>query len=441
MHRYGFICAFTIYENAMVMNRLKIIKPFIEGDFLKSVLKLVSGASLSQAIMMIGFILLGRLYTPTQFGLMASIVALAAIISPLLALRFEMTILIDKSKRIANMAMSICFLLAVVTLGLSTLMLYIAGQFFVTSWAPYLYAFVIIAIGNTALLISESYFNRLRAYKTMASLPVINAVIFVSTALALQHFSDGLIWALIMSNICLFTLVTIKIYTPIQQGLSSLSRKRFFYYIQRNKDFPIFSLPATLCSNLSNNVPVLLIGSLFGPAQAGLYAMMMRLLLAPIKLISATINKVFIEKISKLINTKQQIYPTSFKIMSVMAGLSMLLGLSIFIFAMLNGFSFVFGAQWTALNALTLYFIPAITVGFIARSISRFAIYRRNKMGLYYQITMTTAILSFFAISYIFALSFEQTIIGLSFTLCSLYFLQLYLVRKVSKEHDDALPK
>jgi O-antigen/teichoic acid export membrane protein len=69
---------------------------------------------------------------------------------------------------------------------------------------------------------------------------------------------------------------------------------------RRYSDFPLYNMPAGVIHTLGQNLPVVLLGIMFSPAVAGFFAMARQLLNAPIRMVSDSVRRVFLQKAASI---------------------------------------------------------------------------------------------------------------------------------------------
>src|SRR5699024_10764998 len=76
---------------------------------------------------------------------------------------------------------------------------------------------------------------------------------------------------------------------------------------KQHYDFPLYRAPEELFSTLSQNLPILLLTSFFGPAAAGFYNIGRTVLSMPSRLIGKAIGDVFYPRISEAKNNGEDL--------------------------------------------------------------------------------------------------------------------------------------
>ncbi|MGY6546077.1 MAG: oligosaccharide flippase family protein, partial [Cyclobacteriaceae bacterium] len=123
------------------------------------------------------------------------------------------------------------------------------------------------------------------------------------------------------------------------------SRSNLYNSIKDYIDFPKYRAPQTLFFNLSQNIPILLLGYFFGPISAGYYSLSKKIIKLPAILISKSIGDVLYPKFAEIKHkggnlkdglTKATLY--LFLVGSVPYGFLFFFGVELF--------SFVYGDEW-----------------------------------------------------------------------------------------------
>ena len=275
----------------------------------------------------------------------------------------------------------------------------------------------------------------------MASLPILSSMVIIVTSYAFREQNHGLIYGLLCGHVIISIIILFSIRKDLSIGFKTTSLRRFIFFIKKNKDFTFFTMPASIIHKSAVNLPIYIIGILLTQHQVGIYSMLVKIIWAPSSVISSAVNQVIMQKITQKINAKQKIYPMIFSIIKNISFLSIFITLCAYIFFYFNGFTIVLGEQWASIDALGMIFMPAITIGFISKSISQFAVYRKNLLSLWYQMFFITIIFISMLIGNLYKSDLQTLILFLSAGLCFAYLIQLFLFLRVSREHDKSLEK
>jgi O-antigen/teichoic acid export membrane protein len=110
-------------------------------------------------------------------------------------------------------------------------------------------------------------------------------------------------------------------------------------------DFPLFSAPQNLMNSVSQGIPVLLLGYYYNIEVAGFYSFGVRLVNAPVGLLSAPMWQVLFQKFCEVKNQGLKILPVYRKTTLGMVAIVVLpVAVGILFFPRI--FAFIFGENW-----------------------------------------------------------------------------------------------
>ncbi len=374
-----------------------------QRHFVTSVMSVLMGTTAAQALPVLGSLVLTRQYAPGEFGIFSAWLALVTFLAVVLTGRFETGLAIaenGESRRRAVFAtlltvllatLVVCLIFLVLTvlcvpilervprlllwLGIPTALLIAAMQTW-QSWAA--------AEGKYRYLISM----RIAQAASIIVLQIVAGIGFPSaTALGVAHFmgvSLGLAIAAYLMPLGRFDRV----------GM----RDNLITFWYQNRRFFLFSLPADAVNAAAAQLPVLIVAARFGAEMAGLLAMTMRVLGAPIGLLANSVLDVFKRHAATGFRERGECraeYRLAFKMLTVAA--------LVFSVAMAFGskplFTIAFGTTWASAGTVALWLLPRFAIGFVASPLS-YMVYIAGKqhMDLVWQVTlllMTVATLNF----------------------------------------------
>jgi len=337
---------------------IKKIKSLFKVQFVRNVSTMLSGTTMAQAIVILSSPLLTRLFTPADFGYLAVVTSISAIMAIIYTLQYDMVIVLVKdntaAKQFMGISLNITVLIFILALILGSISFYfplleIVGY---ENIPPYilivsLFAGLLIAVKN----ILSQWTTRSKAFKFISSSLVIATAISTIFNLVMGYFYGNFI-VLILGSLLLY-LVNIASLLRRGNNLKSFqegvtlsthwdSSKRL---LRDYKDFPKYRLPQSLLNTIGQNIPTLVMISFFSPTIAGFYALAYRMVKVPGMLVSNSIRSVFFQKAAELYNKKTGLYQALFKVTLWLAlgGLIPFLTIAIISPPL---FSFVFGSEW-----------------------------------------------------------------------------------------------
>jgi hypothetical protein len=98
-NRYLFFCTFV--GHIFVRRNEKMLK-ILKSEFTKNVAALITGTTIAQAIPLLIAPVLTRIYTPEDFGLLATLTSMTMIVGSVATGRYEMALIIPKKESYAD---------------------------------------------------------------------------------------------------------------------------------------------------------------------------------------------------------------------------------------------------------------------------------------------------------------------------------------------------
>ena len=411
----------------------------ILSDKIKYISTLISGTALSQLISIISTFILARIYTPDSFGVFGSALAICTIMSVMIGLKYELTVIFPKTERVASLASALSVLVVLfLTLVAFLLLTFVSYLHLINLDFP-----VITYITITALLafeqISMNWLVRTKSFKIIAYIAILKTTSIAVLQILLSDTTMGLWYGYLLGNLIAAFFYLLFTFRSLVGGIHAISFNRISYFLTRNKKFPKYSLPAGTLNSFGNQIPILLIRSLFGEQYAGYFLLIRKLILAPAILISTNINKVLSQDVTKRIAQNKPYLENVIFYIQLSAILSLITFTFILIFIYNNGIAIIMGENWNEAVALAYILLPFAIFSFIARSVSRFAIYGKNEWGLYYQcIFALMSTLSIYLCSLIVS-DFKLVMSSYSLIMSIIYITQIFMVINVAKNHYNKL--
>jgi len=342
---------------------------------------------------------LARLFKPADFGQLQFVLSIALILGALSTLRFEMALPLTGRKSDAMHVLALALLLAfgtaVVVLALFWLNPQILQPLYKSSSAKHLIFFVpLILVFEAQNSIFNYWFTRTKDFK-IPSLAKSFFGIFSATAQLLIALSGmlsgfGLLLGYFLGQIASvgwYLSNFVKQNFPLLSG--SVTFKGMLQQAKIHKNFPLYSSWNVLLNTFSRNLPPLLLVSYFSVAEAGYFAIGIRLLNIPLNTLGMSVGQVYFQQIARY---KEQGIP----MMPLLASTALkLLALIVFPLAIIyfwgeQIFGLVFGHSWLMAGQIASILVPFYLMRFLASPISTvFAVMGKQYLGLIWQILYT----------------------------------------------------
>lgn len=365
------------------------------SSFVSDFLKTGGGNALTQAISILTIPIITRLYSPSEYGIYATVIALSVIAIPLLALRYNTALLIPRLRAntrgliwlsgITSLFMGLLLFL-VALLGVSTGLAEKMLGAEVASHIGWLLAIVLIAgfsLNFQMVAVKDRRFSLLavsrifeigleRSLSLAAGLLGFTAAINLLLARAVGALSSGLIF--------FFNLRGALVPRP---GTRRMRRLAIRY-----RSFPLSSAPATLIDSLSRQLPLVIMTAFLSPHVVGCYALALQLVNMPLVLLGDALASVYLNRAAAHRSDSLYIAQLSTPIIRI----SILVFLPFALFLNTTGqplFSYVFGADWADAGVYAGITSLAIGIMFIHRILgSLFEISEKTRVRLWFDATL-----------------------------------------------------
>lgn len=354
------------------------IKALKQNKLIRNILILIGGTAGAQLITLLASPIITRLYSPEAIGMLGSFIAVLAVLLPVAALSYPMAIVLPKKNneaiKIANLSLSI-----VITFSLIVLVVFFIFREKLCSFLgmPSSDAFFIAislpcaVLISTFLAICSQWVIRHKLFKLSSQAIISQSFILNSLKVGLGFivpFGKTLIILSIVGafihSLFLFLMIKYKkkkeVWIPTGCRFNKPVAKEYI-------TFPKYRSPQGLLANLNQNMPVVLLASLFGPIPAGLYTLCRSTLLIPVTLIAKSVNDVLFPQINEAYINSKAISPLIIKATWGLALLA-LPPLIVFVIAGPEIFAFVFGQDWAKAGNLSQWLTLWFYFSFINRA-------------------------------------------------------------------------
>ncbi len=417
------------------------IKTYItKSEFARHVLTLMSGTGLAQVIAVLASPVITRLFTPEDFGILASYTAIVGIFSALICGRYEFAIVLPKKDKDAANIVYLCLgiifcasliIFAGVLFGRQWISLYLKTPA-LSLWLWLLpVSLLLVGVNQTF-----SYWNlRQKGFRNMASSRIASASSTAITSIGLGIFTNAGPSALLVANIfgsfiSMLVLMAGTLKGRIAYFAGHFSRAKIIQMAKAYKKFPIYGTWPSFFNNLTIAMPVLFFTKFFDAAITGYYSLGMRIIQLPSSLISTSISQVFHQKIASAQVATGEI---SYYVEQVFQKL-VIIAIPFLIVMLFAPFWFriVFGEKWAIAGQYVMILSPGVALKFTVSSISVvFGVRNRLEMAAVWKIISLISTAFFLGISLLFA-DPKYSLCFLVINDIFIYSLYLYLIFKIS---------
>ena len=389
-------------------------------SFLRDSGTLLTGSVIAQGIAFLAYLVLGRLFTPEDFGLYNIFYSYIEVLIILSTCKYELAIVIadsdDEAARLTRLTLRLNAIFSALLLFIALLL----ALFHVTpsSLPPQLYLLIppmVFFCGTTRVY--TFLFNRYKHYRQIATSEVVTSlggtlfkILFgvLNTACQLLH-TLGLPLGTILGKVAGNIYYRLKIeklkvkieHTPVfdhpsKEGTSaaalnvtddtpakfSILNSQFSIY----KNFPLYTMPKELVSSFSANLPFLWLSIHFDNALIGLFGLALTFTMRPVGILANAFEKVFYASYSEKVRQHQPLWRDTLRFTLALNAVVIPSVAVAFLFAE-PLFTFLFGDKWIGTGYYVRCIIPWLVVLLSANSLSFVAnIFSTQRIDFFFQI-------------------------------------------------------
>lgn len=372
---------------------INFLKNLRTNEYVVNVLTLMTGTSIAQIIALASSPILTRLYSPTDFGLLAIIMAFVSTFLPAVSGKYEVAMVLPKEEIDGHhlMGISIYFAFILSLLFLFSLLIthkeilalvdsQILGNFIFL--AP------LILLLSALLSIFTYYANRIKKYNFIAKSKITQALVASLVNIFLGIMGVGFI-GLIIGNISALLIANIYIINlekaSFKNDILRLG-KRKRELLKNYNDYPLFNATTALLNGATFSLPVFFISHYFPDSIVGFYAVLMKVAGSPISLISSSVSQVNLKKVVDIVSRGNEIEKYLYKLTTNLLLLILLPTIVIIAWAP-EIFSFVFGSQWITAGEYAQILMFSISIRFIVSPLSTtLGATKNNRLGAIWKV-------------------------------------------------------
>lgn len=386
------------------------------------------GVSGGQAVVLLATPLLARIYDPTQFGVYASVLAMAGVLAAIASLRFDAAIpaISDADVRpIFRVALLLPVLVCPLVLLSVEVMAKLSDELATYMDSLPLLPILAIATVQGVVTVLLAFSTRSGWFARYALLRLAQPLVFVLVAIM------GILSLEV--SVALGWLVALVLGLVVCRDLLGGSLRESLLAIRRCWKYPVMSVPLMLLDSLALALPIMFIASNYGNSEAGSYSQVQRLVGAPLILVGMAVAQVFFKYAGDHYRRNLPVLPLMWRFVFGMGGLGIIL--LIVVLAVGSGvMAFLLGPGWridTVFMLLALF--PVIARSLASPVSSIFLITDRiGRLGCwqvaYFLVTLCVLIIGSAS------LTFDNFLLALAVSECLMYSIYLYLAVSLGRQ-------
>ncbi len=420
------------------------IRHILASDWAKNSAKLLTANVVAQAIGLVVYPILTRLYSPDDFGLLNLFLSIGGVLVILATAEYQYAIVLPKEEKqgVACVHIGIFTTLCLtafcaLTIPFSTP---IANLFSTPNLADWWWLMPIFVLVSALWTLLNYWYTRQKCFGQISAYQVTQSSVgtLAKIGFGVGHLTAfGLIGSAIIAPLtALATTIGLNFKRQIGQ-LLHFDRTTCRAMAKEYANFPKYSLPRALVNNLSGALPSLLLTPFFGLANLGFWGMALTLAFRPLNMISQSLYQVLFEKVTKQVNSNELVLPLLRRIyLPLLIGFIPLMGLLYVIMPQLV--TWLLGAKWLMTATCIRYMLPWLTSVFFAAPLAFISdVFYKQRLFLcvefvYFMLRISAILIGILQDSFLLSialLSLVGTIIPLLQIGLYVYFLHRYETR------------
>lgn len=276
--------------------------------------KLLSANVIAQALGLLIYPILTRLYSPEDFGLLSLFMSIGGIFVLVATADYQNAIVLPKEENRARAIVQVCIilLLSVITILIISIpfshpiaMLFKAPDLAHWWWMMPLY------VGGLGLwTILSNYYIRYKAFHRISVYQMSQSVLNAGGKLglgAMGFLSGGMIVSTIVAPILAIRASLLNGGRRLVAGLFRVDKSALRNEAAEYRNFPLYSMPRSLVNTLSGNLPFLMLTPVFGLTELGHFGMAFTLSFRPMQIVVQSVYQVLYQRTAQLVNEKKTI--------------------------------------------------------------------------------------------------------------------------------------
>lgn len=409
-----------------------------KSNFFKSVVTLVSASVLAQAVNFFFNIILTRIYTPEHFGYLAVFLSFTSFITVFSAGKFDVALVASSNDEDARKLFSLSFWVLSITAAFAFIVIVIIKVMdlytapVISDWLYYLVPSIIFLTG---FQICWMWNVRIKNFKNIAGVRVLEPIVNGTVALAFAGFSAyGLLLGSLAAQFVSFVVVLVIVFNrqPLKQfSFPAPELKRVFTLYN---EFPKINVAQGFLEIFQLSAFALLLDYFFDAAVVGFFAMGMRVLQVPVRLLVLPVSHVFFAEATEIHKNGNSLFPLVKKTIIRLAITALPVPLVLLFFGE-ELFAWVFGHNWATAGEYAKILAYWTFFDLIKAPIVQIAsILNKQREILYFSIISSLVFLLAFSVGGWYFKDIKITLWLISATQSILSILLILLLVKISKQ-------
>ncbi len=361
-------------RDVVINNSASTLSYLRKGGFLKHAGKLVGATFISQVVLILASLILTRLYTPEDFGILAIFTSLVAQTIVCASFRYEWAIPLPEDEQVATDLLLLCLILTGGIAPLIAIGVILAGHP-IAIWLnapvlePFLWLLPIVVLFGGWYQSLNYWSLRQKAFGLLAQTKIAQTFWTLGSQISIGFVSPGplgLLVGAVFNQVAGSGSQALFFWRNYQSKILDFSVLRLIRISRQYSKFAALALGASIVEATSAAAPAVMIAIFYDPQAAGLFALAQRVTSIPANLVGKSMSQVFLAHASELIRDDPQELKRLFNRTGIfLFTISLVLSLGLLFSPWI--FSLAFGEKWRSAGIMAQYTIPmfvgSMTIG------------------------------------------------------------------------------
>ena len=330
----------------------QIVAKIVQSPSARNVGKLLSANVFAQALGLLVYPILTRIYSPEDFALLNLFASIAAVLVLFTTAEYHYAIVLPKEAHKARALVHWCIILLLAITGFLVLSIPFAGYIADVFNAPtlanwwWMMPLLVAVLGGWNILnywyIRKAAFTRVSGYQITQSLFSATGKIGFG---ALGWLQGGMILAIVIAPLISLIISASLAWKSYLKELLVVSRVEIKSVIEVYANFPKFSLPRALVNSVGLSLPIWLLTPHFGLAKVGYLSLATMAAFVPLNIIARACYQVMYQKVAEKVQRQEPIQSIILRFV-IFATIIMMVGLAVIYIFVPQLVTFLFGADW-----------------------------------------------------------------------------------------------
>ena len=291
------------------------LRNILRGELVRNSAKLLSANVAAQAIGLLVYPLLTRLFSQADFGLLSLFLSIGGVLVILSTADYQFAVPLPENDKQAKgvFQTGLAVLLAVTAFECLLLPFSqpIANALHAPDLARYLWLLPLYAAALGGWQLFNYWFTRHRQFGLVSAYQVALPLLAAGLKLlsGVMHVPAGLIYSTVVASLVALLLPLFAAKPEVKPRLLPFDRQNLLLSARRYANFPLYSLPRSLLNAVNGNLAIWMIVPVFGLSVNGCWAMAMTLAFTPIGIVMNSLYQVFFPRYAMHVQQKRAVLP------------------------------------------------------------------------------------------------------------------------------------